>query len=151
MEKTEYKKDYYNNEFNYLISKVCDKKRSIMDIDCFISKIGYKKSFIVDHKKKSDNVSMNTLRQLSKFVNVKLQDNSIMKCFILRSDIDTANVKTNSYSVVYELNDWNSVKDKKQKKDYIKNYYTIIDDNNLKDFFQPETHEKTKLKLQEQL
>lgn len=151
MNKTKYKKDYYNNEFNFLISELSDNKRSIMDIDCFISKIGSKNSFIIDHKKKNDVLSINTLRQLSKFVDVKLQDNTIIKCFILRSDIDTDKIRTNTYSIVYELENWKSIKDKKQKKDYIKNYYTIIDDNNLRDFFQPETHEKTKLKLQEQL
>ena len=88
-----YKKEYYNNEFNYLISQMCDGKRSIMDIDCFISKIGQKNSFIIDHKKHNDNISVNTLIQLSKFVDVQLNDKTKLKSFIIRSDINTEDKK----------------------------------------------------------
>ena len=151
MKYKEYKKDYYNNEFNYLISKMCDNKRSIMDIDCFISKIGCLNSFMIDHKKHNDNISVNTLIQLSKFVDVKLNDNTKMKCFILRSDINTDDNKTETYSVVYELKNFKDVVNKKLKKDYIRDYYTIRNDQDLRDLFQPETHNKTKLKLKETL
>jgi hypothetical protein len=146
-----YKKEYYNNEFNYLISQKCDGKRSIMDIDCFISKIGQKNSFIIDHKKHNDNISVNTLIQLSKFVDVQLNDRTKLKSFIIRSDINTEDKKTNTYSVVYELNNFKNVINKKIKKEYIKDYYTIRNDEDLKNFFQPETHEQTKLKLKEKL
>jgi deoxyribodipyrimidine photo-lyase len=40
---------------------------------------------------------------------------------------------------------------KKLKKDYIRDYYTIRNDQDLRDLFQPETHNKTKLKLKETL
>ena len=52
---------------------------------------------------------------------------------------------------MYELNNFKNVINKKIKKEYIKNYYTIRNDEDLKNFFQPETHEQTKLKLKEKL
>jgi len=151
MKTEKFNKNYHNNEFNYLISKLSDRKRSIMDIDCFISKINCANSFMIDHKKNNDTISPNTLRQLSKFVDVKLQDKSKIKCFILRSDIDTDKNKTVTYSIVYEIENFNKVKNKKEKSDYIKSKFIIRNDNDLRDFFKPETHEKTKLKLQNQL
>jgi hypothetical protein len=41
---------YHNNEFNYLISELTDTSRSIMDIDCVLSKY-YFNTFMIDHKK----------------------------------------------------------------------------------------------------
>lgn len=146
-----FNKSYYNNEFNYLISNLTDRSRSIMDIDCFLSKIGQNNSFMIDHKKHNDKVSINTLRELSKFVNVKLKDNSIISCYIVRSDINTNENKTDTYSVVYEIKSFNNVIDKKNKIDYVKHTYTIRNDKDLKLFFQPETHTKTKERLRNEL
>ena len=146
-----FNKNYYNNEFNYLISELTDRNRSIMDIDCFISKIGSKYGFIIDHKKHTDKVSINTLRELSKFVDVKLNDNTYLCSFIIRSDINTNEAKTDTYSIIYELKNWSFVKDKKMKIDYVKHTYTIRNDQDLKLFFQPETHTKTKERLRNEL
>jgi hypothetical protein len=139
-----YNKDYYNNEFNFLISELTDRNRSIMDIDCLISKLGSDKSFLIDHKKHNDKVSLNTLRELSKFVGIKKLDNSVISCFIVRSDIDTENIITKTYSVVYELKAFNKVVNKKDPQQYIDNVYTITCDRDLKMFFQPETHNQVK-------
>jgi hypothetical protein len=45
--------NYHNNEFNYLISELTDVKRSIIDIDCMITKYKYN-TFMIDHKKNGD-------------------------------------------------------------------------------------------------
>lgn len=144
-----FNKDYHNNPFNFLISKKSDKRRSIMDLDCFISKSNCENSFIIDHKKLNDKVSLNTLRQLSKLVDVKLNDNTTTKCFILKSDIDVESTKTNNYSMIYEVKSLNEIKDewKAKKEDFIRDSYTIVNDEILVDFFKPEKHKETKIKL----
>lgn len=148
MYKTKYKQDYYNNKFNFLISELSDKKRSIMDIDCFISKIGCQYSFIIDHKQGNDKTSINTLRQLSKFSDIKLQDNTIIKCFIVRSEIDINKIKTNNQITnIYEIKNFKNVKDLRDKNNYLKKCYYIHNDNDLKDFFNPKTHNEIILKL----
>ena len=57
--------NYHNNEFNYLISELTDVKRSIIDIDCMITKYKYN-TFMIDHKKNEDTTSLNTLMHLSR-------------------------------------------------------------------------------------
>ena len=69
----EFNKNYHNNEFNFLISELTDRQRSIMDIDCSLSKYGSNLNLLVDHKKSNDKVSINTVRMLSTFADVKLK------------------------------------------------------------------------------
>ena len=139
-----YNKNYYNNEFNYLISQITDRNRSIMDVDCLISKYGCNNSFMIDHKKHNDKVSINTLRELSKFVGLKKLDESVISCFIVRSDINTEDVITETYSVIYEIKAYNKVIDKNKPQDYVESVYTLTCDRDLKLFFQPETHKQIK-------
>ena len=139
--------NYHNNEFNYLISELTDVKRSIMDIDCMITKFNYN-TFMIDHKKNEDTTSLNTLMQLSNYVDVTLNDKTKVQCFIVRSNINTEICETaNGITMIYEIKNINNVLDKKNKTDYIKGVFKTKNDNELKLFFQQETHNEIKEKF----
>jgi len=138
---------YHNNEFNYLISELTDVKRSIIDIDCMITKYKYN-TFIIDHKKNEDTTSLNTLMHLSNYVGVTLNDKTQVQCFIVRSNVNTETCETvNGITMIYEIKNINDVKDKKNRTDFIKEIYKTTNDSQLRLFFQQETHEATKEKL----
>lgn len=138
---------YHNNEFNYLISELTDVKRSIIDIDCMITKYKYN-TFIIDHKKNEDTTSLNTLVHLSNYVGVTLNDKTQVQCFIVRSNVNTETCETvNGITMIYEIKNINDVKDKKNRTDFIKEIYKTTNDSQLRLFFQQETHEATKEKL----
>ena len=140
---------YYNNEFNYLISQLTDMKRSIMDIDCVLSKYGYN-TFMIDHKKNSDKVSLNTVTQLATFAGVKLGEKNEIQSFIVRSNVNTDICETiGGFTVVYEIKNIDKVKNKKEITNFVKSIYTIFNDEDLKLFFQQETHEITKQRLKQ--
>lgn len=139
--------NYHNNEFNYLISELTDVKRSIMDIDCMITKFNYN-TFMIDHKKNEDTTSLNTLMQLSNYVDVILNDKTKVQCFIVRSNVNTDICETaNGITMIYEIKNINDVVDKKNKTDYIKGVFKTKNDNELKLFFQQETHNEIKEKF----
>jgi hypothetical protein len=138
---------YHNNEFNYLISELTDIKRSIIDIDCVISKFNYN-TFMIDHKKNQDETSLNTLINLSNYVDVELNNKSKIQCFIVRSNVNTEVCETqDGTTMIYEIKNINNVVDKNNKTDFIKGIYKTTNDNQLRLFFQQETHEATKEKL----
>jgi hypothetical protein len=138
---------YHNNEFNYLISELTDLKRSIIDIDCMITKYKYN-TFMIDHKKNEDTTSINTLMHLSNYVGITLNDKTKVQCFIVRSNVNTEICETlNGVSMIYEIKNINDVVDKKNKTDFIKGIFKAKNDTELKLFFQQETHEQTKEKL----
>ena len=102
-----YNSNYHNNEFNYLISELTDIKRSIMDIDCMITKYKYN-TFMIDHKKNEDSTSLNTLMQLSNYVGVTLNDKTKVQCFIVRSNVNTETCETlNGVTMIYEIKNIN--------------------------------------------
>lgn len=139
--------NYHNNEFNYLISELTDTKRSIMDIDCMITKYKYN-TFMIDHKKNEDSTSLNTLMQLSNYVGVTLNDKTKVQCFIVRSNVNTETCETlNGVTMIYEIKNINDVLDKKNKTDFIKGIFKAKNDTELKLFFQQETHNDIKEKL----
>ena len=139
--------NYHNNEFNYLISELTDIKRSIMDIDCVITKYKFN-TFMIDHKKNEDTTSLNTLMKLSNYVGVTLNDNTKIQCFIVRSNVNTETCETvNGTTMIYEIKNINEVVDKNNKTDFIKGIFKTTNDNDLKLFFQQETHESVKEKL----
>ena len=157
MKKETYNVNYHNNKFNFLISKLFDEKRTIMDFDTFIS-AGSKLAFLIDHKQEDpwDEISINLLKNLMNFNNLKLNNNCILKSFIVRSNIFLFNkdteAKTSCFTTIYELIEFN--KDLMYKKtnelnakEFIKNSYTLRSDEELKNFFNPETHEKFKLDI----
>lgn len=138
---------YHNNEFNYLISELTDVRRSIMDIDCVLSKYKFN-TFMIDHKKNEDTTSLNTLMQLSNYVGVTLNDKTKIQCFVIRSNVNTEVCETvDGITMIYEIKNINDVKDKKNKTDFIKGIFKTTNDNELKLFFQQETHEEIKEKL----
>ena len=136
----DYKEDYHNNHLNWLLSNNTDSKRSIMDIDGFITKIGQKYGFMIDHKNNNDTVSINTLRQLSKFSYLTLNDNTIIKSFIVRCTIDEKENKMVDHATIYEIRNYKKVIDKKEKNDFIENTYTLFETRELIDFLSPEKH-----------
>jgi hypothetical protein len=139
--------NYHNNEFNYLISELTDIKRSIMDIDCLIAKYNYN-TFMIDHKKNGDETSLNTLLNLSNYANVELNNKSKVQCFIVRSNVNIETCKTeDGITMIYEIKNINEVTDKKNKTDFIKGVFKTTNDNDLKLFFQPETHTEVREKL----
>ena len=70
MKKETYNVNYHNNKFNFLISKLFDERRTIMDFDTFIS-AGSKLAFLIDHKQEDpwDEISINLLKNL--YMNLK--------------------------------------------------------------------------------
>ena len=135
---------YHNNEFNYLISELTDVKRSIIDIDCVISKYGYN-TFMIDHKKNGDETSLNTLINLSNFVGTSLNNKSKIQSFIVRSNVNIDTCETqDGITMIYEIKNLNEVVNKKNKTDFIKGVYKTTNDLDLQKFFQQETHEKIK-------
>jgi hypothetical protein len=138
---------YHNNEFNYLISELTDVKRSIMDIDCMITKYKHN-TFMIDHKKNEDKTSLNTLMQLSNFVDVVLNDKTKVQCFIVRSNVNIETCESlNGVTMIYEIKNINNVVDKKNKTDFIKGVFKTNNDEELKLFFQQETHNEIKENL----
>lgn len=139
--------NYHNNEFNYIISELTDIKRSIIDIDCVISKYNFN-TFMIDHKKNEDETSLNTLLNLSNYVDVELNNKSKIQCFIVRSNVNTETCETlDGVTMIYEIKNINEVLNKKNKTDFIKGIFKTTNDEQLKLFFQPETHESVKEKL----
>jgi hypothetical protein len=142
-----YNPNYHNNEFNYLISELTDVKRSIMDIDCVMTKYKFN-TFMIDHKKNEDTTSLNTLMQLSNYVDVTLNDKTKIQCFIVRSNVNIETCQTSDgITMIYEIKNINQVVDKKNKTDFIKGIFKTTNDEQLKLFFQPETHNEVKEKL----
>ena len=138
---------YHNNEFNYIISELTDMNRSIMDVDCMITKFKHN-TFMIDHKKNEDSTSLNTLTHLSNYAGVTLNDKTKVQCFIVRSNVNTETCETvNGITMIYEIKNINDVKDKKNKTDFIKGIFKTNSDNELKLFFQQETHNEVKEKL----
>lgn len=135
-----YNNNYHNNPLNWLLSIKTDKKRSIMDIDGFITKMGEPIGFLIDHKNNHDNITPNTLRQLSKFSDLMLKDNTIIKSFIVRCSIDEEKQEMMGPATIYEVKSFNDVKSKKERKDFIKNTYTLLDTIELMKFLSPESH-----------
>lgn len=142
-----YNSNYHNNEFNYLISELTDIKRSIIDIDFIITKYKYN-TFMIDHKKNEDSTSLNTLMDLSNYVGVTLNDKTKVQCFIVRSNVNTEACETvTGVTMIYEIKNINDVVDKKNKTDFIKGIFKTTNDEQLKLFFQQETHNEVKEKL----
>jgi hypothetical protein len=135
--------NYYNNKINELVSKNTDRLRTIMDIDGIISKYGCDLVLMYDYKSLNDKTSMNTLSTLSNFSNVKLNDNRIIKTFIVSE-------KKDRY-IVTEIKYLQFVT--KVKSDYIQKSYTIYkgQESILVDFFSPEKHNETKQMLKRQI
>ena len=116
MNKFNYKKDYQNNCFNAKLSSLLDKKRSIMDIDCFLYKLGCKTKILFDHKKPSDSTTIASLKGYAMLANDDFH------CFIVSND----------------------VKNNAEKSDYIKQTFHLTDDQQIVEFFKVETHERFK-------
>ena len=135
--------NYYNNKINELVSKNTDRLRTIMDIDGIISKYGYDLILMYDYKSLNDEISINTLSTLSNFSNVKLNDNRIIKTFIISQKKDRYIVTEIKYLQFIT----------KVKSDYIENTYTMYkgQESTLVDFFSPEKHNETKQTLNKQV
>ena len=135
--------NYYNNKINELVSKNTDRLRTIMDIDGIISKYGCDLVLMYDYKSLNDETSINTLSTLSNFSNVKLNDNRIIKTFIVSE-------KKNKY-IVTEIKYLQFVT--RVKSDYIEKTYTMYkgQESVLIDFFSPEKHNETKQMLNKQI
>ena len=135
--------NYYNNKINELVSKNTDRLITIMDIDGIISKYGYDLILMYDYKSLNDEISINTLSTLSNFSNVKLNDNRIIKTFIISEKKDRYIVTEIKYLQFIT----------KVKSDYIENTYTMYkgQESTLVDFFSPEKHNETKQTLNKQV
>ena len=135
-----YNKNYHNNVFSAKLSETLDRERSIMDFDITLTKQGCDLKMILDHKKKSDKTSINTLRTISRFLN----DNTL--AFIVRNEIneETLEVLDNT-TIVYEVKKYDNTM--KNKEDFIANVFELRSDEEIKSFFSVETHLKFKSKL----
>jgi len=135
--------NYYNNKINELVSKNTNRQRTIMDIDGIISKYGCDLVLMYDYKSLNDETSLNTLNTLSNFSNVKLNDDRIVKTFIISEKKDRYIVTEIKYLQFYT----------KVKSDFIEKSYTIFkgQESILIDLFSPEKHKETKQMLNRQI
>ena len=138
MNKFNYKKDYQNNCFNAKLSSLLDKKRSIMDIDCFLYKLGCKTKILFDHKKPSDSTTIASLKGYAMLANDDFH------CFIVSNDVDASGNIINNATVIRQIKPLNDVKNNAEKSDYIKQTFHLTDDQQIVEFFQVETHERFK-------
>tara|TARA_R110000772_G_scaffold238744_1_gene350753 strand:+ start:1261 stop:1683 length:423 start_codon:yes stop_codon:yes gene_type:complete len=127
---------YYNNKINELVSKETDRLRTIMDIDGIISKYGCNLILMYDYKSINDTTTTNTLSVLSNFSNIKLNDNRLVKTFIINEKQNMYIITEIKYVGVFT----------KVKSDYIEKTYKIHkgQEQVLIDFLSPEKHNKTK-------
>ena len=140
MNKFNYKKDYQNNCFNAKLSSLLDKKRSIMDIDCFLYKLGCKTKILFDHKKPSDSTTIASLKGYAMLANDDFH------CFIVSNDVDESGNIINNATVIRQIKPLIDVKNNKEKSDYIKQIFHLTSDQQIVEFFQVETHERFKNK-----
>jgi len=137
MKTIKYNEKYHNNKLNFLLSHKSDRQRTIMDLDTLITKFKFKYAFIIDHKNKNDNCSLNLYKQLSNLSNIRLNDNTIVKCFIVKSEIEIKNNGASAETVngITYIQEIKFNKSGAEPKDFIKNEYNITNDDVLVDFF----------------
>ena len=142
MKKYEY--TYQNNCFNAKLSNLLDKKRTIIDIDCFLYKLGCETKILFDHKKSSDKTSIASLRGYSMLVSKDFY------CYIVINDLNEKGNILNNKTKVYEIKPLNEVKNQNEKADYIKDFFMLCNDEEIKQFFSVENHLNFKLKIKNQ-
>lgn len=142
MKKYEY--TYQNNCFNAKLSNLLDKKRTIIDIDCLLYKLGCETKILFDHKKSSDKTSIASLRGYS------LLASKDFYCYIVISDLNEKGNILNNKTKVYEIKPLNEVKNQSEKADYIKDFFMLCNDEEIKQFFSVENHLNFKLKIKNQ-
>lgn len=140
MNKFNFNKNYHNNVLNAKLSSILDKKRSIMDIDIYLSKIGCNTTIMADHKKTNDKASISTLKCLSQLVT------NTNHCFIVRNEINEQTGEiVNDLTTIYEIKEFNNdLKYSKNKQDFIKNIFELRNDQELALFFDVEKHNEFK-------
>ena len=142
MKKYEY--TYQNNCFNAKLSNLLDKKRTIIDVDCFLYKLGCETKILFDHKKSSDKTSIASLRGYSMLASKDFY------CYIVINDLNEKGKILNNKTKVYEIKPLNEVKNQNEKADYIKDFFMLCNDEEIKQFFSVENHLNFKLKIKNQ-
>ena len=142
MKKYEY--TYQNNCFNAKLSNLLDKKRTIIDVDCFLYKLGCETKILFDHKKSSDKTSIASLRGYSMLASKDFY------CYIVINDLNEKGNILNNKTKVYEIKPLNEVKNQNEKVDYIKDFFMLCNDEEIKQFFSVENHLNFKLKIKNQ-
>jgi|DEB0MinimDraft_12_1074336.scaffolds.fasta_scaffold140137_2 hypothetical protein len=140
----DYKYTYQNNCFNAKLSNLLDKKRTIIDIDCLLYKIGCKTKIMFDHKKSTDKTSIASLRAYSLFATKEFY------CYIVINDLDEKGDILNNKTKIYEIKPFNEVKNKFEKSNYIKDFFILCNDEEVKNFFSVENHLQYKQKIKQQ-
>lgn len=142
MKKYEY--TYQNNCFNAKLSNLLDKKRTIIDVDCFLYKLGCETKILFDHKKSSDKTSIASLRGYSMLASKDFY------CYIVINDLNEKGDILNNKTKVYEIKPLKEVKNQNEKVDYIKDFFMLCNDEEIKQFFSVENHLNFKLKIKNQ-
>lgn len=142
MKKYEY--TYQNNCFNAKLSNLLDKKRTIIDVDCFLYKLGCETKILFDHKKSSDKTSIASLRGYSMLASKDFY------CYIVINDLNEKGDILNNKTKVYEIKSLKEVKNQNEKADYIKDFFMLCNDEEVKQFFSVENHLNFKLKIKNQ-
>ena len=142
MKKYEY--TYQNNCFNAKLSNLLDKKRTIIDVDCFLYKLGCETKILFDHKKSSDKTSIASLRGYSMLASKNFY------CYIVINDLNEKGNILNNKTKVYEIKPLNEVKNQNESNGYIKDFFMLCNDEEIKQFFSVENHLNFKLKIKNQ-
>ena len=140
MNEFKFNKNYHNNVLNAKLSSILDRKRSIMDIDIYLSKIGCKTTIMADHKKTNDKASISTLKCLSELVT------DTNHCFIVRNEINEQTGEVvNDLTTIYEIKKFDvAPKYSTNKQDFIENIFELRNDKELALFFDVEKHNEFK-------
>lgn len=144
MNNYDYKKDYQNNAFNAKISSLLDKKRTIMDIDCFLYKIDCDTKIFYDHKKTTDKTTLGSLIGYSMLVDKNTY------CYIVINDVDEQGNIIDNKTKIYEIKAQSEIENKFKKENYIKDFYLLCNDNELTNFFKVENHKEYKKQIKNQ-
>lgn len=140
----EYEYNYQNNCFNAKLSNLLDRKRTIMDIDCLLFKLGCETKILFDHKKSTDKTTITSLRGYS-----MLASNDFY-CYIVVNDLNKDGDVLNNKTKIYEIKPIKEVKNENEKSDYIKDYFLLCNDEEIRDFFKVENHIYFRKKIKEQ-
>ena len=107
-------------------------------------KLGCETKILFDHKKSTDRTTITSLRGYSMLAS------SNFYCYIVVNDLNEDGNILNNKTKVYEIKPIKEVENQNEKSNYIKDYFLLCNDEEVRDFFKVENHIYFKRKIKEQ-